>query len=311
LFLLFGGEMKAIISTFLIFITMSLAMAEQRATATSYVDLSTGYYIPATNCEIYYYKEDFNKCQSIQTFARGKAHWGNGGYALNCVDDLRNTDIRNMCIELSNFIANDADTLRCDNSRLGVSLELDRCFIVKDAYDKGYFDQTQQDDCYDCSVEEEPIVVRPQPIEIQVHEYRESCYDRAYNAWREESERRREEGAAKTIIGTGLGVLGQIIAGVSDNDAGRAAGNIVTGVGVGLAAYGMFEMASASFTPPHMMNQCRDFYYTETRPVVIERQRCTTTRYYSNSWGRTHEYFETRCSTKTYYSFERNSHFWM
>lgn len=130
----------------------------------------------------------------------------------------------------------------------------------------------------------------------------EMCYEKPRRRYVVIDKKQNQRGTALTGIGVILGIGGQII--------GGDVGNVVTGVGVGLGIVGLVDLSQSTETIFDTTVDCRRYYQTEVRRVYVRNRSCTTTRYYTNGWGRTTEYFETTCGSSRYMTFERNSEIW-
>ena len=136
----------------------------------------------------------------------------------------------------------------------------------------------------------------------------EVCYERPKNQVIRinEEQRRRRSGNTNMIAGVATLIGGQLLGAATDN---RRLGNAVSLVGVGFVAVGAIQVASSEeiFSNGSEIN-CKT-YYTPDRRVYrfrTEGRSCFTTRYYSNRWGPEYEYYETRCDSQTYITFERS-----
>jgi len=134
----------------------------------------------------------------------------------------------------------------------------------------------------------------------------EVCYERPKNQVIRINEEQRRSGNANMRAGFATAIAGLALGALTEN---RQLGNIVTAVGVGFVAAGAIQVASSEeiFSNGSEIN-CKT-YYTPDRRVYrfrTEGRSCFTTRYYSNRWGPEYEYFETRCDSQTYITFERS-----
>lgn len=124
------------------------------------------------------------------------------------------------------------------------------------------------------------------------------------------NERQAKRGTGKVIGGAAGAVFGQIFGAVTGKE---KLGDAISVVGAAVAVYGAVEIADASEVI-YLDNgyDCRSYYQVDLRTYNhrIERNRCTTRRYYSNRWGQEHEYFETTCRGRKYMTFERSSEIW-
>lgn len=124
------------------------------------------------------------------------------------------------------------------------------------------------------------------------------------------NERQARRGNGKVIGGAAGAVFGQIFGAVTGKE---QLGDAISAVGLAVAVYGAVEVADASEII-YLDNgyDCRSYYTADVRVYRhrVERQSCTTKRYYSNRWGQEHEYFETTCSGRKYMTFERNTEIW-
>ena len=135
----------------------------------------------------------------------------------------------------------------------------------------------------------------------------EVCYERPKDKVIRINEEQRRSGKNNMIRGVTTAIAGQLLGAVTEN---RQLGNIVTAVGVGFIGVGAIQVASSEeiFSNGSEIN-CKT-YYTPDRRVYrfrsSEGRSCFTTRYYSHRWGSESEYFETRCDSQTYITFERS-----
>ncbi len=138
---------------------------------------------------------------------------------------------------------------------------------------------------------------------------REVCYETPRQRVVTMNEERRDRGG-RNIVGGIIGTIGgQILGEVTGND---RLGDVVSAIGLGFAAVGAVQVASSQevFYTDYEID-CRQYYTPDRRVYTFERNRqtCSTTRYYSTSWGGTHEYFETVChgrQTSRFVTFERS-----
>lgn len=139
----------------------------------------------------------------------------------------------------------------------------------------------------------------------------EVCYVQPRTQWVTVRDEQARAGRRNTAIGIGATVAGILLGNSSDRGT-RNLGTVLTVGGAALATVGLVQISSAKDPITTYNDECRQYYTrdTQVRYVTIENQRCTTERYYSRSWDREVEYFQTTCSSQRYYSFERNSQFW-
>jgi hypothetical protein len=149
------------------------------------------------------------------------------------------------------------------------------------------------------------VVVRPTFDSYNV------CYVKAYDRYTAlEKKQKIEQGTGQTIIGIGA-IVGGLILGQSSDQGAQVVGDILTVGGAFLTAVGMVNIASADDV--FIDSRCRNYYTLDTRRVrrfTSRGQSCVTRRYYSTSWNRTVEYFETTCGSYNYFSFEARREFW-
>jgi hypothetical protein len=139
----------------------------------------------------------------------------------------------------------------------------------------------------------------------------EVCYSQPRTVWVTQNEAQARAGRRNALIGTGAAIAGILLSGSND----RGVSNVGTAIAVGGAAMAVVGLVqvSSSQNPITVHDQRCDQYYTrdtQVRTVYIDNRRCTTERYYSRSWDREVEYFQTTCSGSRYYTFERNSQIW-
>ena len=150
----------------------------------------------------------------------------------------------------------------------------------------------------------EPIIERNPPSLDRSYEV---CYERPKNqVIRRINEEQRRSGNNNMIAGVATLIGGQLLGAATDN---RRLGNAVSLVGVGFVAVGAIQVASSEeiFSNGSEIN-CKTYYTPDRRVYRFKRRgrSCFTTRYYSNRWGSEYEYFETRCDSQTYITFERS-----
>lgn len=163
----------------------------------------------------------------------------------------------------------------------------------------------------------EEVYVEPAPIrrEVYVEETFTNSYDVCYLQPRRHLVTMKEEqarrGRRNTAIGVGVGIAGIILGGSNNRDM-RNLGTAMTIGGAVLATVGLVQWSDARTVVTTYDQRCDRYYTRDTvvRQVYIEGQRCSTERYYSRSWDREVEYFQTTCSGNRYYSFERNNQIW-
>lgn len=138
---------------------------------------------------------------------------------------------------------------------------------------------------------------------------REVCYETPRRRVVTMNEERRERGSRNVVGGIIATIGGQVLGNVTGND---RLGDVVSAIGLGFATVGAVQVASSQevFYTDYEID-CRQYYTPDTRVYSFRRQgqRCSTTRYYSSSWGGTHEYFETVChgrQTSRFVTFERS-----
>lgn len=138
---------------------------------------------------------------------------------------------------------------------------------------------------------------------------REVCYETPRRRVVTMNEERHDRGSRNLVGGILTTIGGQVLGNITGND---RLGDVVSAVGLGFAAVGAVQVASSQevFYSDYEIN-CREYYTPDTRVYTFRRQgqRCSTTRYYSTSWGGTHEYFETTChgrQTSRFVTFERS-----
>ncbi len=160
-------------------------------------------------------------------------------------------------------------------------------------------------------------VVRPRPgtrTEVYVDNSFNS-YDVCYVQPRQHlvtiKEEQARRGRRNTAIGVGIGVVGIILGGSND----RGVQNLGTAMTIGgavLATVGLVQWSDSRSVVTTYDQRCDRFYTRDTvvREVYLDGRRCHTERYYSRSWDREVEYFQTTCSGSRYYSFERHSQIW-
>lgn len=162
----------------------------------------------------------------------------------------------------------------------------------------------------------EEVVVTHTPARREVYvDHSFNSYDVCYLQPRQHlvtiKEGQARRGRRNTAIGVGIGIAGILLGGSDD----RGVQNLGTAMAVGgavLATVGLVQWSDSKSVVTTYDERCDRFYTRDTtvRQVYIEGQRCSTERYYSRSWDREVEYFQTTCSSGRYYSFERNNQIW-
>lgn len=151
--------------------------------------------------------------------------------------------------------------------------------------------------------------VRRNVVVTDYNEY-EVCYETPRRRVVTMNEAQRNRGGRNVVGGIGGVIAGQIIGGLTGND---RLGDVISVIGLGFAAVGAVQVASAKevFYTDYEID-CRSYYQADTRVYRFSRQgqRCSTTRYYTSRWGQTTEYFETVCGggrhSSRYVTFERS-----
>ncbi len=137
------------------------------------------------------------------------------------------------------------------------------------------------------------------------------CYVQPRNHLVTIKEDQARRGRRNTAIGVGIGVVGILLGGSND----RGVQNLGTAMTIGgavLATVGLVQWSDSKSVVTTYDERCDRFYTRDTvvREVYLDGRRCHTERYYSRSWDREVEYFQTTCSGARYYSFERHSQIW-
>lgn len=163
-----------------------------------------------------------------------------------------------------------------------------------------------------------PVVVQPRPVPAPAPRYEliERCYERPKTYVRQTNRSQQQRGN-RNIVGGILGAIGgQVIGDITGDD---RLGDIISVVGLGFAAVGAVQVATATEVFEQSGGyDCTQYYTRINRPYHFSRydQRtrrnvsCTTYRYESRDWGSSYEYFETTCNGSRYVTFERSREIW-
>lgn len=221
---------------------------------------------------------------------------------LDCMDIVRSGDISEHAAEVcvnASFDDGKNDCLAAALNKVYTFNELNSC-------DR----QSWDDDRTRCMRRKGQSIrrqTRTVVTEVQYdHNEYMTCYERPKTRLVEYTDHRQARRGRNRVLG-GLAAIigGQIV--------GGDVGDAISIVGAGFAIYGAVEVAdSQEIIYQDNGYDCRSYYQADRRVYTrtIERQTCTTRRYYSNRWGSTHEYFETTCSNKKFMTFERSADVW-
>lgn len=128
------------------------------------------------------------------------------------------------------------------------------------------------------------------------------CYVEPQAVWSVRNQSQYDEG--RRARNTGLGIIGgAIIGGLlgADEDAVR----LFAGFGALVGFIGAVQMDSASEFRVLDTETCRrHFRVQRTKRRHVRGEWCTTTHYVSNSWGGSHSYVETNCSSRRFISYD-------
>ena len=146
-------------------------------------------------------------------------------------------------------------------------------------------------------------------VDYDYYEY-EACYERPRQRIVEVHDQAKEDRGTGMVVFGILGAIGgQVVA--RDN---RNLGNFISLASGMIAVAGAVEVSNSSEVfYEHNGYECRNYYEIDTRRYRFRNDRgysCVTKRYYSQRWGSTHEYFETKCSGHTYVTFNRHRNVW-
>ena len=257
--------------------------------------------VPLYDCSIFADQRDSWDCRQLSSQIRMNL-WSQGAYAVNCHSELRSRVFSrrdyNACMNIAQHIAGNPYAFNCSHYPRR-STEFNRCNITRDAYDRGYFEDTT----------EHRTTTRTTTRHVtDVGSVGTSCdvdyYDRSYQIWSSQKEEQRRRGQARTAIGIAT-TIGGLILGGSDNRTTRQIGEAMQIGGVFISAWGLVEIADANNPPPHRYSGCSKAWRGESRRVVVEQQTCTSTRYSEVNHHSSRSYYEVRCSNKTYVTYER------
>lgn len=223
---------------------------------------------------------------------------------IDCLQQIKNESFDQYALLACEEMSFRSNKMEC----LGIISERDYSFS-----DSTYCaDQFRDYDIADCLLSTGRLRRSPRRnqtiITETVYDHNEftTCYERPRTRLVEYRDERQARQGRNAVIGGLVGIgIGQIIGGDT--------GDVVSAIGAGVAIYGAIEVAdSREIIYQDNGYDCRSYYTTDTRTYtrVVNNRRCTTTRYYTNRWGSTHEYFETTCGSSRYMSFERSSDIW-
>jgi hypothetical protein len=147
-----------------------------------------------------------------------------------------------------------------------------------------------------------PVVVPSRPR--YDHDSYVRCYERPSRRVVEVNQSRRDRGNDRIAGGIFGAIAGQIV--------GGDVGDAISVIGAGVAIAGVVDLNNArSVVFEGGYTDCQRYY---TRGQVRRDRRnnsCTVTRYYSNSWQGTTEYFERKCGrNQGSYHFHRSEVSW-
>lgn len=139
----------------------------------------------------------------------------------------------------------------------------------------------------------------------------EQCYTQVKSRWQrrmdDASRRQREEARGQQIFGAILGIAGAAIANNADNDAGRIIGTGAAIIGGVLVIDGAVKVNQTFDIINYNNTRCDTFYRkVERRRTVVHNRTCDVYKYESHNYSSSAYYYETRCGTSTYVSFDES-----
>lgn len=206
----------------------------------------------------------------------------------------------------------DIESIR-SNYRYDMAIEINRTshfdnFYIREADLEGRVTRREQPRRVNPVIVDRPRrdVVVSRPRFDSSYEY-EVCYETPRRRVVTMNEAQRDRGTRNVIGGALLGLGGQLLR-------NERLGDVVSAVGIGLAAVGAVQVASAQqvFYTDYDID-CRSFYRAADyrHPFYRNGKSCKTTRYYTNRWGQEREYFEVECGSgrhvSRYITFEYSS----
>ncbi|MCE3012184.1 MAG: hypothetical protein LW878_03885 [Proteobacteria bacterium] len=252
-------------------------------------------HVPLYDCSILENHYDRRDCQDLSRRAHNSS-WERHGYAVNCYDVNRRDE--GLCLSLARRITHSPYAFNCSHLPRR-SIQFDRCLITRDAYDRGYFEESFPRTTTTTTTTTRVIENRP-VVNTCDYDY----YDRSYQNWIDRKEEQRRRGQTRTAIGV-VTTIGGLILGGSDDRTTRTIGQAMQIGGVFLTAWGLVEVADANFPPPHRFSGCSNAWRGESRRVVVEQQTCTSTRYTEVGRHTSRSYYEVNCSNRTYVTYEK------
>lgn len=283
-------------------------------------DLRSGEFVPLFNCEILSDSRDRRACQDLAYSRYNRDTWENGGDVVSCRSFRRHDQM--VCYELARNILFSQRAFDCSYTR-GRD-ERRQCELTRRAYgDGGYrrdvvrdYDRTYYGTGPVNSSSSSTVIYNngssttttvtstPGAITTATTTCGPAFYDQSYSAWKAESDRLRSRGRTRTAIGIGA-MIGGALLGTSRDSTVRAIGGVAVVGGAVMTALGLVDLSESNLILPHMRQECTTSYVRETRRVVIDQQRCTSTRYTEQGFGSSRSYYEVNCSTKRYVTYDR------
>lgn len=267
-------------------------------------DLSRQDRVPLYDCSIFASNRDRTDCRDL---SRARSYGWDDGMAVRCDSFRRNA--RDICLDLANAITYNEAAFDCSVHNYNRAAKRD-CLITKRAYGRGEFNMSRDVD-YDRqfdrdfdSVTTTTVTTTPVTTTTAVTTCGPAYYDSSYEEWREATKKQRNRGNVRTAVGIGGMVLGSLL-GRSNDGTTRAIGTVMVVGGAVMTTLGLIDLSEVSFTMPHLRRDCETSYIRETKYVVVDEKRCTSTRYTEHGFGSSRSYYEVNCSNKSYVTYKR------
>lgn len=259
---------------------------------TERVDLGHRNHVPLFDCGIFRDRIDRNACQEL---THGRPYrWSDGGYAVSC-SNFRSRRDREECLDLSASVTYNYSAFSCRHRD-------ELCETTREAYARGEFRRSYRRPVTTTTT---TTIIHDEPVRYRGPVCDGGYYDRAYQRWSEAKREQEERGRRRATVGI-LTTIGGIILSGSDNETVSTIGTGMAVGGVFLTTWGLVEMADANSTyAPHLDPACSGSFRRETKRVVVERRECISHRYTEHGWGSSRTYYEVRCESRSYVTYER------
>lgn len=266
------------------------------------VDLSRNESVPLYDCSIFWSGSDRRDCQEL---ARASRYSWDNGYAVQCRKFKRNK--RDICLDLAASITYNESAFDCSVHNRNRQAKRD-CLVTKRAYGRGEYNMTRDydfDSRFDREFDTVTTSVTPITTTTAVTTCGPAFYDSSYDEWREATKRLRRRSNERRVVGGLLTVFGAVINATSDSGTGRAIGTAMMVGGVTFTTLGLIDLSEARMTMPHLRRECSTSYIQETKYVVVNERRCTSTRYTEHGFGSSRSYYEVNCQNERYVTYKR------